>query len=217
MHSIRKMVPTALQMKTRQIDRRFPLGMLFVLMVAGVFWAWVPTAGAEECGFESNSIRVYVKWEGPYRAFIWDAEGLKKIKNPSRPDDPRSRTNVARPFGDRPSFGLPQNLLPQDTRLYVPFAVSRDGRMLVSAVHHGGGDTLPLSQEFAVIDLSAKRLVHLVKMDYYIESVLERHCQDVGRDPATITRTIGSPVLPVASEAERRPPSNASRPSDARR
>jgi F420-dependent oxidoreductase-like protein len=32
--------------------------------------------------------------------------------------------------------------------------------------------------------------------------VLERHCQDVGRDPATIIRTIGSPVLPVASEAE---------------
>ena len=32
--------------------------------------------------------------------------------------------------------------------------------------------------------------------------ILERHCQDVGRDPATITRTIGSPVLPVASEAE---------------
>jgi F420-dependent oxidoreductase-like protein len=29
-------------------------------------------------------------------------------------------------------------------------------------------------------------------------AVLEQHCQDVGRDPATITKTIGSPVLPVA-------------------
>ncbi len=29
--------------------------------------------------------------------------------------------------------------------------------------------------------------------------VLERHCETVGRDPATITKTIGAPVLPVAS------------------
>jgi F420-dependent oxidoreductase-like protein len=32
--------------------------------------------------------------------------------------------------------------------------------------------------------------------------VLERHCETVGRDPATIVRTIGSPVLPVATERD---------------
>jgi F420-dependent oxidoreductase-like protein len=32
--------------------------------------------------------------------------------------------------------------------------------------------------------------------------VLEQHCLDVGRDPATITKTIGSPVLPVATERD---------------
>ena len=32
--------------------------------------------------------------------------------------------------------------------------------------------------------------------------VLERHCEAVGRDPATIVKTIGSPVLPVADEHE---------------
>ncbi len=165
------MVLTALQMKTHQLGRKFPLGIFFVLMVAGVFWAWLPSAGADECGFEGNSIRVYVQWEGSYRAFIWDAEGLKKIKNPSRPDDSRSRTNVARPFGDKPSFDLPQNLLPQDTHLDVPFEVSRDGRMLVSAVHRGGANTLGATKEFAVVDLTAKRLVHLLKADYNIRSV----------------------------------------------
>ncbi|HEY8199613.1 MAG TPA: LLM class F420-dependent oxidoreductase [Candidatus Limnocylindrales bacterium] len=30
--------------------------------------------------------------------------------------------------------------------------------------------------------------------------VLEQHCEAVGRDPATIVKTIGSPVLPVADE-----------------
>jgi F420-dependent oxidoreductase-like protein len=32
--------------------------------------------------------------------------------------------------------------------------------------------------------------------------VLERHCEAVGRDPSTIVKTLGSPVLPVATERE---------------
>jgi len=165
-----------LQVKMRQNDSRFPLRILFVLMAVGVFWASVSSAGADEYGFEGTSIRVYVKWEGfwgvgPHRAFRWGAEGLEEIKDSSRPDDYRSRTNVARPWGDKPSFGLPQNLFPQDTRLDVPFAVSRDGRMLVSAVHRGGANTLSLSREFAVVDLTAKRLVHLAKAHYNLRSV----------------------------------------------
>ena len=32
--------------------------------------------------------------------------------------------------------------------------------------------------------------------------VLEAHCETVGRDPKTITKTMGSPVLPVASERD---------------
>ena len=32
--------------------------------------------------------------------------------------------------------------------------------------------------------------------------VLEEHCADIGRDPATIVKTLGSPVLPVATERE---------------
>jgi F420-dependent oxidoreductase-like protein len=33
-------------------------------------------------------------------------------------------------------------------------------------------------------------------------AVLEEHCAAIGRDPSTIIKTIGSPVLPVASEGE---------------
>lgn len=32
--------------------------------------------------------------------------------------------------------------------------------------------------------------------------VLEQHCEAVGRDPATIVKTLGSPVLPVATERD---------------
>jgi F420-dependent oxidoreductase-like protein len=32
--------------------------------------------------------------------------------------------------------------------------------------------------------------------------VLEAHCETVGRDPSTIVKTLGSPVLPVATEAD---------------
>ena len=32
--------------------------------------------------------------------------------------------------------------------------------------------------------------------------VLERHCEVVGRDPSTIVKTLGSPVLPVATERD---------------
>jgi F420-dependent oxidoreductase-like protein len=32
--------------------------------------------------------------------------------------------------------------------------------------------------------------------------VLERHCEAVGRDPASIVKTLGSPVVPVATERE---------------
>jgi alkanesulfonate monooxygenase SsuD/methylene tetrahydromethanopterin reductase-like flavin-dependent oxidoreductase (luciferase family) len=32
--------------------------------------------------------------------------------------------------------------------------------------------------------------------------LLERYCEEIGRDPATITRTMASPVLLVANERE---------------
>jgi alkanesulfonate monooxygenase SsuD/methylene tetrahydromethanopterin reductase-like flavin-dependent oxidoreductase (luciferase family) len=32
--------------------------------------------------------------------------------------------------------------------------------------------------------------------------VLERHCADIGRDPSTIERTIGAPVIVAGSDAE---------------
>jgi len=164
------MLPTALQMKTHHINSKFPQGILFVSIIAGAFWAWTPSVGADTFDFDGTSIRVYVQWDGSYRAFRWNAQGLEKIKNPSPPDDPESRTNVARPFGDERSSDLPQELFLPDRRLDVPFAVSRDRRMAVSAVH-GRANTLPLSQEFAVIDLGARKVLHLLKMDYYIASV----------------------------------------------
>jgi hypothetical protein len=157
-------------MKTREIGNRLSLGTLIILIVTGIFWAWVQSAGADKFDFEGTDIRVYVRWNGSYRAFRWTAEGLEKIKNPSPPYDPRSRTNVARPFGDELSSELPQQLLPPDMRFDVPFAVSRDMRMAVSAVH-GADESFSACQRFAVIDLTAKRLMHLVHTDYYIESV----------------------------------------------
>jgi WD40 repeat protein len=152
------------------MDSWIPPTILFLSIIISIFWTSVPSGGADKCDFEGTSIRAYVQWDGSYRAFRWNTEGLEKIRNPSPPDDPRSRTNVARPFGDELSSELPQQLFLPDRRLDVPFSVSRNGRMAVSAVH-GRANTLPLSQEFAVIDLRAKSLLHLVKTDYYIESV----------------------------------------------
>jgi len=162
-------------MKTRQIDKKFLLGILFALIMVGVCWASVSSASADECGFEGTSIRVYVEWEGfwgfgPYRAFIWNAEGLKKIKKPSPPEHPNSGTNVYGERADKRALHLPQELFRPDRHLNVPFALSLDGRMVVSAVYDKD-DFFSPSKEFAVIDLKAKRLVHLVKTDYYIESV----------------------------------------------
>ena len=42
--------------------------------------------------------------------------------------------------------------------------------MVVSTVH-GRANTLPPSQEFAIIDIGARKVLHFVKTDYYIESV----------------------------------------------
>ncbi len=61
--------------------------------------------------------------------------------------------------------------------------------------------TLRLAAEFA--DLTHWFAGSIESLQHKTE-VLERHCAELGRDPATIIKTIGSPVIPVASEAQAR-------------
>lgn len=61
--------------------------------------------------------------------------------------------------------------------------------------------TLRLAAEFA--DITHWFAGSLENLQHKTE-VLERHCAELGRDPATIIKTIGSPVIPVASEAQAR-------------
>jgi F420-dependent oxidoreductase-like protein len=59
--------------------------------------------------------------------------------------------------------------------------------------------TLRLAAEFA--DMTHWFAGSIADLQHKTE-VLEQHCEALGRDPSTIVRTIGSPVIPVADESQ---------------
>jgi F420-dependent oxidoreductase-like protein len=59
--------------------------------------------------------------------------------------------------------------------------------------------TLRLAAQFA--DITHWFPASLADLQHKTE-VLEQHCEAVGRDPSTIVRTLGSPVIPVADESQ---------------
>jgi F420-dependent oxidoreductase-like protein len=59
--------------------------------------------------------------------------------------------------------------------------------------------TLRLAAEFA--DMTHWFAGSIADLQHKTE-VLEQHCEALGRDPSTIVRTMGSPVIPVADDAQ---------------
>jgi F420-dependent oxidoreductase-like protein len=82
--------------------------------------------------------------------------------------------------------------------LNVPRPIQQGGpRILVG----GGGERRTLLIAAKHADMTHWFAGSLETLQHKTE-VLEAHCETVGRDAATITKTMGSPVLPVASEKD---------------
>jgi F420-dependent oxidoreductase-like protein len=97
---------------------------------------------------------------------------------------------------DRPTFAGEHSRIEQ--ALNSPRPISPGGPPIIVG---GGGEqrTLKIAARHATMThwFSARMEVLRHKSE-----VLERHCASVGRDPATIVKTLGSPVLPVASQKD---------------
>ncbi len=97
---------------------------------------------------------------------------------------------------DRPSFQ--GNYYRIDQALNVPRPVQAGGpRILIG----GGGEqrTLRIAARYA--DMTHWFAIGLEALKHKTD-VLMRHCEEIGRDPSTIERTIGAPVIVTGSEAE---------------
>jgi F420-dependent oxidoreductase-like protein len=97
---------------------------------------------------------------------------------------------------DRPSFEGRHFRI--DQALNVPRPIQPGGPKILVG---GGGERRTLLIAAKHADMThwfAGSLEHL----QHKTEVLEAHCETVGRDPSTITKTMGAPVLPVASEAD---------------
>ena len=100
---------------------------------------------------------------------------------------------------DRPSFRGEHYRI--ERAFNVPRPIQPGGpRILVG----GGGEqrTLRIAAKYA--DLTHWFSIGLEALKHKNE-VLERYCEEIGRDPSTIERTIGAPVIVVGSEAEAKP------------
>lgn len=121
---------------------------------------------------------------------------------------------------DRPSFHGDHYRI---ERAYnVPRPIQAGGPKILVG---GGGEqrTLRIAAKYA--DMTHWFSIGLDALKHKTE-VLERYCEEIGRDPSTIERTIGAPVIVVESEAdgkvfldamppERRPFVNVGRPEQA--
>jgi F420-dependent oxidoreductase-like protein len=97
---------------------------------------------------------------------------------------------------DRPSFHGEHYRI--ERALNVPRPIQPTGPKILVG---GGGEqrTLRIAAKYA--DLTHWFSIGLDALKHKNE-VLERYCEEIGRDPSTIERTIGAPVVVVASEAE---------------
>jgi F420-dependent oxidoreductase-like protein len=85
-----------------------------------------------------------------------------------------------------------------DAALNVPRPIRPDG---IPVMVGGGGEQRTLRIAAKHADLTHWFPLGLDVLRHKTE-LLERYCEEIGRDPAAITRTIASPVLLVADEAE---------------
>jgi F420-dependent oxidoreductase-like protein len=100
---------------------------------------------------------------------------------------------------DRPSFHGEHYSI--ERALNVPRPIQPTGPKILVG---GGGEqrTLRIAAKYA--DLTHWFAIGLDVLKHKNE-VLERYCEEIGRDPSTIERTIGAPVIVVGSEAEAKP------------
>ena len=100
---------------------------------------------------------------------------------------------------DRPSFHGEHYSI--ERALNVPRPIQPTGPKILVG---GGGEqrTLRIAAKYA--DMTHWFSIGLDALKHKTE-VLERYCEEIGRDPFTIERTIGAPVIVVGSEAEAKP------------
>jgi F420-dependent oxidoreductase-like protein len=97
---------------------------------------------------------------------------------------------------ERPSFHGTYYQIEQ--ALNVPRPVQAGGPPILVG---GGGEqrTLRIAAKYA--DMTHWFAIGLEALKHKTE-VLVRHCEEIGRDPSTIERTVGAPVIVTSSEAE---------------
>ena len=100
---------------------------------------------------------------------------------------------------DRPSFHGEYYSI--ERALNVPRPIQPNGPKILVG---GSGEqrTLRIAAKYA--DMTHWFSIGLDALKHKTE-VLERFCEEIGRDPSTIERTIGAPVIVVGSEAEAKP------------
>jgi F420-dependent oxidoreductase-like protein len=98
---------------------------------------------------------------------------------------------------DRPSFHGTHYQI--ERALNVPKPVQPGGPPILIG---GGGEqrTLKIAARYA--DMTHWFAIGLEALNHKTE-VLQRHCEAIGRDPSTIQRTMGAPVIVTGSEAEK--------------
>jgi len=100
---------------------------------------------------------------------------------------------------DRPSFHGTHYRI--ERAFNVPRPIQPGGPKILVG---GGGEQRTLRAAAKYADMTHWFSLGLEGLKHKTE-VLERHCEEIGRDPSTIERTIGAPVIVVGSEAEAKP------------
>jgi hypothetical protein len=117
----------------------------------------------DKCGPEEGIVQISITGSGKAWFYEWSAAGLKLTEKRKQ----EFSTVGTAPPGvvyagewDEKTAGLPQDFLGADFRLDAPFAISPDGRFLVTSVYPAHGEfRLSLSQKLALIDRKGKRLI----------------------------------------------------------
>jgi hypothetical protein len=138
------------------------LGIILFLVVICISILRTSDVQANGCGLEKGVLRAYLT--GPYETwfFTWDTNGVTKQKIQYTWENFDNRLNIAKSTGDKRSDMLPQNLVGPTQRFDVPFAISHNKHMLISALYP---NRFPIMgpQRIAIIDLSNTKILHVIE------------------------------------------------------
>lgn len=153
--------------------------LLFVSFAMVAFTSRLPDGRVEtvldKCGLEEGLLRIGVTGSEESYFYEWSASGLKlneKRKGGFSTVDAAPPGSVYAGRWDEHTTGVPQDFLGTDLRLDAPFAVSRDGQLLISAVYPAHGNLmLSSSRKLALIDLKRKYVVLNFHARFEVESL----------------------------------------------